>query len=103
MRALRICRRCRKRLAEACVCDAMAASQLRGRLIPMADARKRRVSAVEPMKLGLAEAARPLSAAHWVRGMDFAFFDFAFFAGSGPSDTKPEKDCIRTSFPPIQN
>ena len=72
MRALRICRRCRKRLAEACVCDAMAASQLRGRLIPMADARKRRVSAVEPMKLGLAEAARPLSAAHWVRGMEFA-------------------------------
>ncbi len=49
--------------------DAMAANQLRGRLIPMADARKRRVSAVEPMKLGLAEAARPLSAAHWVRGM----------------------------------
>jgi hypothetical protein len=42
MRALRICRRCRKRLAKSCVCDAMAASQLRGRLIPMADARKRR-------------------------------------------------------------
>ena len=47
----------------------MAANWLRGWLIPMADARRRRgVSAVEPMKPGLAEAARPLSAAHWVRG-----------------------------------
>ena len=46
----------------------MAANRLRGWLIPMADARRRRgVSAVEPMKPGLAEAARPLSAAHRVR------------------------------------
>jgi hypothetical protein len=39
----------------------MAAKQLRGWLIPMADANEG-VSAVEPMKPGLAEAARALSA-----------------------------------------
>ena len=42
MRALRICRRCLEHLAETCVWGAIAANQLRGCVIPMAHARKRR-------------------------------------------------------------
>ena len=42
MRALRVCRRCLEHLAETCVRGAIAANQLRGCVIPMAHARKRR-------------------------------------------------------------
>ena len=42
MRALRMCRRCLEHLAETCVWGAIAANQLRGCVIPMAHARKRR-------------------------------------------------------------